>query len=292
MARTTIAALALGALLATVGGAPAVAAPPPTLSYQGVLTNGSGVVVPNGTYGLLFEIFSGPSGGTAVFSQALSVDVIDGLYNVLLSTQTPDQMPGDLELAFDDANQGRYMQVTIQSSTDPGIQQLVPIPLNPRQEIASVPYALNAAVLSLPPIPTREVYFATSELVGTSTISSGSWTILRNSDDTADLEIAVTVPATGCTIEATGTASFDTDGRRVVLSILENGTPVGMPQGADIADRGSLTALSVNQSPSAGPYLYTLGAQRSGPSGSVTQGATVGSVAAGAALKVALQCDG
>jgi len=273
--------------LALVGGAPAAAGPPPTLSYQGVLTDANGVVVPNGTYGLLFEVFQGSSGGTAVFSQALSVVVTDGLYNVLLSTH--GVMPYDLEAAFDDANEGRYMQVTIQSSPDPGMP--VPLELSPRQEIASVPYALHASTLSLPPIPTREVHFVSS--TNSSTSIGDAWTVLRNSTDTDDLEIAVTVASPDCTIEISGSAYFaniSNNNSGTLLMIAENGSRVGI---ATVTDRDqSVWNEYVNPSPSQSTYTYVLHARKEATGGTIKQGGSLGGDPMGAALKVVLACDG
>jgi len=115
----------------------ALAEAPELLSYQGVLTLANGTVVPDGLYGLRFTVYNAPSSGSIQFQQTLQVMITDGLYNVMLSNQNGQS----LETAF--AGSPRYMEVAITavpvgSGITPGLV------LAPRQEIASVPYALVA----------------------------------------------------------------------------------------------------------------------------------------------------
>jgi len=132
--------LALAVALAA-GGARAAA--PEVISYQGLLTDDQGVVAEDGQYGLRFEVYDAPAGGTLLFRQSLQVTVVDGLYNVLLST---NQHPSGATLAEVFANDITYMAVVIESG--PGIGSEVE--LSPRQQIASVPYALTAGATSIP----------------------------------------------------------------------------------------------------------------------------------------------
>lgn len=117
-------------LLALAAGSAARADAPGLVSYQGVLMLDS-AVVDDGLYSLRFEIYANAVGGAALVGQTLQVQVVDGLYNVILSD------PG-LAAALHDSN--RYMQVTIQPG--PGVSSA--IALSPRQQITSAPYALLA----------------------------------------------------------------------------------------------------------------------------------------------------
>jgi hypothetical protein len=110
--------------------APARAEAPDLVSYQGLLTLPSGAVVEGDSYVVRFEVFAQSGGGAAVYSREMTVGVRNGLFNVLLS---------DLAEHFNDDEQ-RFMQVTILSGE--GVTS--PIILSPRQQIASVPYALVA----------------------------------------------------------------------------------------------------------------------------------------------------
>src|SRR5687767_14443322 len=70
-------------LLSFAHGAAADA--PRQISHQGVLLDANRVIVPNGLYTIDFEIFPTPAGGSYLFRQTIQVNVVDGVYNVLLS---------------------------------------------------------------------------------------------------------------------------------------------------------------------------------------------------------------
>lgn len=134
------AVLTIAFLLVAGSVGPTLAADVPQLiSYQGLLTLQDGSVVPDGPYTLKFSIWDNVTGGTQHFFQALSVEVEDGLYNVILS----DQGSGDLATALKPDGLPRYMQVEILSGG--GGTFTVPVTLEPRQQIASVPYSLHSA---------------------------------------------------------------------------------------------------------------------------------------------------
>lgn len=114
---------------------PAPAEAPPIVGHQGVLTLSNGAVVADGLYTLTFQVCDAAQAGNCVAGQQLTVDVTDGLYNVLLS---------DPSLVAD-MKSGNYpfLNVRIDSGADPAIT--APIDLAPRQQLASVPYALVAS---------------------------------------------------------------------------------------------------------------------------------------------------
>ena len=62
----------------------AAAEVPPTLSYQGVLTDASGMAVPDGPYSITFRIYDVASGGSALLTETRSVEVHKGTFNVIL----------------------------------------------------------------------------------------------------------------------------------------------------------------------------------------------------------------
>ncbi|MEX2205535.1 MAG: hypothetical protein WEF50_04830 [Myxococcota bacterium] len=140
---------------------------PQHLNHQGILTNNQGVIVPDGAYVIEFQIYDTPSASTTpLFEQQLTVNVVNGLYNVLLS----DNAGGTLAEAFSGAT--RYLQLRIVTSPGATYDNVV---LSPRQQIASVPYALVAGRVAeedvAPPIETlagsRSAPF---EYVNTSTV--------------------------------------------------------------------------------------------------------------------------
>ncbi len=109
----------------------AVAAPPRVLSYQGKLTNSSGVAV-TGTHDIIFRIYDVPTGGTALWTEEHTassghpVNVVNGLFEVKLGEITP------LNIAFDDTY---WIELEVDGEV-----------LSPREMYASVPYAVHSIV--------------------------------------------------------------------------------------------------------------------------------------------------
>jgi len=103
----------------------AAAEVPPTLSYQGVLTDASGMAVPDGPYSITFRIYDVASGGSALLTETRSVEVHKGTFNVILGEVNP------FTLAFD-----RPYWIGISVAGQPE--------LLPRMRLTSSPYSLNA----------------------------------------------------------------------------------------------------------------------------------------------------
>lgn len=109
---------------AAVSQAPAI---PAMVNYQGKLTDADGNPR-TGTYSMAFTIYSDEGGSTQVWSETHSVQATDGLFNVLLGSDTPltpSILDGD-----------RWLGVQVE--TDPEMRPLEPL--------SSVPYALLANV--------------------------------------------------------------------------------------------------------------------------------------------------
>jgi len=103
---------------------------PQTISYQGILTDDSSVVVPDGTYSLTFSFYDIDTGGTALWSEThASVTVVNGLFNVILGSV--DSVGNPLNLPFD---QQYWLGVQVDGGAE----------LTPRVQLTSVPYSLNA----------------------------------------------------------------------------------------------------------------------------------------------------
>lgn len=68
---------------------------PQTLSYQGMLGDGSGTAVPNGNYNLVFKIYEAASGGDPVWEETHQAMVEDGIFGVILGSDTPLAIPFD-----------------------------------------------------------------------------------------------------------------------------------------------------------------------------------------------------
>ncbi len=121
--------LTLLAFLASLGVAAAARATVPgQVSYQGLLLDDMGAPV-TATVAMEFELFDAPSAGSSLwFESHPAVQVVDGVYDVVLGAITPiDQ----------NVVQGGsiHLEVTVEGET-----------LTPRQQLLMVPYALRAEV--------------------------------------------------------------------------------------------------------------------------------------------------
>jgi hypothetical protein len=85
--RSLVSCLALAIGIATAS-LPVQAAVPTTLNYQGQLSSAAGVPV-NSAVSMTFSLYNAASGGTALWSEAQSITVNNGLYSVTLGQTTP-----------------------------------------------------------------------------------------------------------------------------------------------------------------------------------------------------------
>ncbi|PDV97906.1 hypothetical protein [Candidatus Chloroploca asiatica] len=100
-----------------------------TISYQGHLTSPDGTAV-SATLPMTFNLYTGPTGGTAVWTEQRSgsnaVPVSNGLFNVALGSVTP--IPVSL------LNAPLWLGISVNSDAE----------MSPREQLASVPYAAVA----------------------------------------------------------------------------------------------------------------------------------------------------
>ncbi|MGE4069843.1 MAG: hypothetical protein AB7E72_01555 [Lysobacterales bacterium] len=104
---------------------------PPSMNYQGHLTNATGQPLANGQYTLTFDVYNVPIGGSAVWGpQTMVVDVVNGYFNVLLSA---DSTGGDpIATAF--TAQPRYVGIRVDGAAE----------ILPRQQVLSAAFAMQA----------------------------------------------------------------------------------------------------------------------------------------------------
>lgn len=100
---------------------------PQVISYQGQLTNSSGAPL-TGAYTMTFRLYNVASGGSTLWSENYTaVSVANGVFQVLLGSQTP--IP---DAVFDQS--ALYLGVTVGSDAE----------MTPRRRVASVGYAYRA----------------------------------------------------------------------------------------------------------------------------------------------------
>ena len=96
-----------------------------TISYQGVLTDASGALMPDGNYSIEFALYNVPSGGLALWTETQNVPVKDGVFDVYLGTVRP------LALPFDEQY---WLGTAVDGATE----------LRPRAMLGMAPYAFHA----------------------------------------------------------------------------------------------------------------------------------------------------
>lgn len=102
---------------------------PRTISYQGVLADATGALVPDGNHQLTLRLYDQATAATPLFEEVQTVAVVRGLFNAILGSVTP--IPPSLR--FDRAY---FLGVSVNGGGE----------LVPRTTLTSVPYALRAAV--------------------------------------------------------------------------------------------------------------------------------------------------
>ncbi len=107
---------------------------PHTISYQGVLTDNKGNLVPDGIVSLIFRLYNSSEGGDTLWQESQKAAVSKGIFNVVLgSVET-------LNLPFD---QQYWLGITID-----GNEELIP-----RTALTASPYSLNSANSNTDPEP-------------------------------------------------------------------------------------------------------------------------------------------
>jgi len=105
------------------------AAPLKEMNYQGKLTNSSGVALDE-TVTLAFCIYDTGSAGTALWGETLSVEVINGLFDVVLGKTHP------LNIDFD---RQYWLELSISTDGEASWERF-----SPREKIYAVPYAFRS----------------------------------------------------------------------------------------------------------------------------------------------------
>lgn len=107
---------------------------PQTMSYQGVLTDAAGNPVADGLVSLTFKLYDVAENGEALWEETQDVKVTDGIFNVILGSQTPLTLPFDTPY---------WLGITVGEENE----------LTPRTALTAAPYSLNAASTLVEPEP-------------------------------------------------------------------------------------------------------------------------------------------
>ena len=120
--------------------APAVAANPTTMSFQGKVVNANGTNVTDGTYAFVFKLYTVSSGGSAIWTETQAgVTVTAGVFQVNLGSSCPffvaNACNSSTPIDFN-ANPNLHLGITFNS--DPAGE------MSPRVQLQSVPFAFNS----------------------------------------------------------------------------------------------------------------------------------------------------
>jgi hypothetical protein len=96
------------------------------INYQGKLTTPASVAVADGSYSMVFRLYTVATGGSNIWSETQSVTVTDGLFSVMLGTST--------SLTGVDFSQPLYLGVNIDADGE----------MTPRKILGAVPAAFEA----------------------------------------------------------------------------------------------------------------------------------------------------
>ncbi|MGB9774901.1 MAG: hypothetical protein ACPL4I_12965, partial [Bacteroidota bacterium] len=126
------------ALMLLLAATLSLAQVPKTISYQGVLTDASGTVVPDGNYNLTFKLYDVATGGTALWAEGQLVAVSKGIFNVVLGSVAPLNLPFDKPY---------WLGVTVGAGAE----------LTPRIALTSSAYSLNSRSVEDSAITTSKI---------------------------------------------------------------------------------------------------------------------------------------
>ena len=113
---------------------------PQLMTVQGHLTDAGGDPLSDGTYDVAFVVWDASTAGDAVWGETLSVDVTQGMFNVVLGY--------DNAVTYDVFN-SRFRWLGIQVESDPE--------MTPRQQITTVPFAQTAHNVDLQTITSDHI---------------------------------------------------------------------------------------------------------------------------------------
>lgn len=101
----------------------------PQINFQGKLTNTNGTNVSNGTYSIVFSIYTVASGGSNIWTETQgSVTVTDGVFQVALGSVT--SLPGSVDFNSDSL----YLGIKVGADAE----------MSPRVRFTAAPYAFNS----------------------------------------------------------------------------------------------------------------------------------------------------
>ena len=223
----TVYVLAISALLAVLFSvsAFAVTSVPTRMNFQGKITDGSGAILPNGTYNMRFRLFDAPRGGTQQWSESRlvsatqGVTVTNGVFSVQLGEIT--SLPASV---FNQTNLYFEVELPTPATATTSSPAWTEGAMSPRNKLATSAYAYNAEALDGLDSAQFARTDANNSLTGTQTVNNSSTAAFDIQNGSAVSVFKVNTSASQVTI---GTS--DTTGTVLVLDTKTNaGDPTGI----------------------------------------------------------------
>jgi hypothetical protein len=189
----------------------ALAQTSPTISYQGLLENNGSPA--NGSQTMKILIYQYATGGNPLYTETQSVDVSNGLFNVLIGSVTPLLPALDFKKQY-------YLAVSVNGGPES----------SPRSLVSFAPYAFRALNADTASYASR-ANFANGVSGGAVTSMNGTWGALTLSGNNG---ITVMNSPPNITIGSTGVQSVNSAGGK--LTIVGAG-------GTTVADTGSVLTI-------------------------------------------------
>ena len=251
--------------------APAAAAVPHLLNYQGYLTNASGQPV-TGTVAMVLRLYDAPAAATALYSETqATVGVNNGIYVVAIGSVTALTLPFDVPY---------WLGVKV--GADPE--------MTPRQPLTASPYALRAAIAD--GVAAAQI----TGVIGTTQIADGAVTPAKLSANyagsagaggAATTALALAANGTNCLVAGQFATGVDAQGNAEGCAAPPGGTVTSVTASAPLASSGG-TAPNISLTGSI-PVASGGTGQATLPSNGILYGqgtGAVGTTGAGAAGQV------
>jgi hypothetical protein len=262
-------------LLLTLAAATAVRAQiPRTISFQGLLMNAQGQPISDGNHIVVLVIYDQANGGTVLFQETQTVQVLRGVFNTVIGGATAGGIPPSV--TFD---RPYFLGVAVDEGPE----------LSPRTPMTSVPYAMHAAVAD------KVIGGSSGGGIQELTSPDGSIGITNTTGPVVQLQVQAngistqhlqdeSVTNSKLPANAVTAAKINTEGSASGMALISDGgaTPVwGYPVASDLklpytktqADAGSLLSITNSgsgraaffQADSTNSYTGVLEATTSGP---------------------------
>jgi microcystin-dependent protein len=231
--------------------------PPGQMSYQGFLTDGSGVPLATNApanYDVIFRVYTVPTGGAALWGEIQTVTVDRGYFSVLLgqgANDGSDPWTNNLVGLFTGANASdRYVGVTVKGITNPDSE------IAPRLRLLASPYALLAANA----ISASSIVNSTNSQVAT---IIGTNFGINNPNPGTTLDVGGTVTATGLKVNGAAAVEALNASTVTATTVTVNGsaTVSGSVAAASFSGNGTIPVGGIilwSGSPSAVPAGWAL----------------------------------